>query len=142
MYEQHLIWCAQNATISISNLTDFKIFQPDPSSPLKKGAGCPLVKHSPIFQQQEPLATEVIENACVQLPVIYPGQPIKNLYCEPYEQNDLSYIHSQNSFYEYISLHNHWSRVTYSVNNKKTSDLHNYKFLSPSSDGPIVEIPP
>ena len=119
-----------------------KFFNQTPPPPLRKGAGCPLVKHSPIFQQQEPLATEVIENACVQLPVIYPGQPIKNLYCEPYEQNDLSYIHSQNSFYEYISLHNHWSRVTYSVNNKKTSDLHNYKFLSPSSDGPIVEIPP
>lgn len=93
---------ALNATNCISKLTDFKIFQPDP--PLKKEAGCPQVKPSPIFQPQEPLATEVIENPCEQLPVTYAGQPIKNLYCEPYEQDDLSYICLQNHFYAYITV--------------------------------------
>lgn len=93
---------AQNATKCISKLTDLKIFQPDP--PLKKEAGCLQIKPSPIFQPQEPLATEVIENPCEQLPVTYAGQPIKNLYCEPYEQDDLSDIRLQNRFYAYITV--------------------------------------
>ena len=90
--------------IVFQSLQISKFFNQTPPPPPKKRAGCSLVNHSPLFQQQEQLATEVIENPCVQLPVIYPGQLIKNLYCEPYEWNDLSYIHLQNPFCPYITV--------------------------------------
>lgn len=79
-----------------------KFFNQTP--PWRKRLDALKFKPSPIFQPQEPLATEVIENPCEQLPVTYAGQPIKNLYCEPYEQDDLSYIRLQNHFYAYITV--------------------------------------